>query len=356
MTIVIAEAGVNHNGSEKLAFELIEAAYDAGAHIVKFQTFKANNLATHYANQALYQAKNTRKVESQLEMLKKLELSYESHHKLKKFSNKLGIEFLSTAFDIESLNFLVNDLGLKRLKIPSGELTNAPFLLQHSITGCNLILSTGMANLAEIESALEVIAYGLTYKSGNKINPYDFRSSYESRKGQEILKEKVCLLHCTTEYPAPLEEINLMAIETLNHAFGLPTGYSDHTLGINIAIAAAARGAAIIEKHLTLDRKMEGPDHKASLLPEEFKLMVEAIAEVNVALGDGIKKTSISEKKNIDVARKSLVAIKDIKKGEIFTVENLGIKRPGRGISPYRYWEKLDSIANKDYKKDDFLE
>ncbi len=250
-TLIIAEAGVNHNGSEKLALELVDAAYNAGVDIVKFQTFKAKKLVTVTAKQADYQIENTQKEESQLAMLSRLELSYEFHHDLVSYCNKLGIEFLSTAFDFESLDFLVNELGLKTLKIPSGELTNAPLVLQHAQTGADLIVSTGMATLAEVESALGVIAFG--YLAKNDIAPSldAFQAAYFSAEGQALLKTKVTLLHCTTEYPAPMKDINLKAMDTLAAAFKLEVGYSDHSAGISVPIAAVARGARIIEKHFT---------------------------------------------------------------------------------------------------------
>jgi N-acetylneuraminate synthase len=254
MTLIIAEAGVNHNGDEKLAFELVDAAWKAGADIVKFQTFKAKNLVTAEAVQADYQVANTQKKESQLEMLSRLELSWDAHHKLIDYCKKLGIEFLSTAFDSESLNFLVNELGISRLKLPSGELTNAPLVLEHARTGCDIIVSTGMATLAEIESALGVIAFGYTAEKNALPGVEAFQHAYASVEGQKALKEKVTILHCTTEYPAPLNEINLRVMDTLKQAFDLPAGYSDHSEGITIPVAAVARGAVVIEKHLTLDK------------------------------------------------------------------------------------------------------
>lgn len=355
MTLIIAEAGVNHNGSEKLAFELVDAAYKAGVDIVKFQTFKAKKLVTATAKQADYQIQNTQKVESQLDMLSRLELRYEFHHELVKYCNKLGIEFLSTAFDSESLDFLVNDLGLKRLKIPSGELTNAPLVLQHAQTGADLIVSTGMATLAEVESALGVIAFG--YLAQDDVEPsFDaFLAAYFSEQGQALLKRKVTILHCTTEYPAPMKDINLRAMDTLAEAFKLAVGYSDHSAGICIPIAAVARGATIIEKHFTLDKNMEGPDHKASLEPTELADMVTAIRNVELAMGDGVKGPRPSEIKNKAIARKSLVAAKDIAVGELFSSENLEIKRPGNGISPYRYWELLNTQSMAAYQEGDLI-
>ncbi|KYN86699.1 N-acetylneuraminate synthase [Vibrio cidicii] len=355
MTLIIAEAGVNHNGDEALAFQLVDAAHQAGADIVKFQTFKAKNLVTEQAKQADYQVANTQKQESQLAMLSRLELSYAVHHQLVKHCQSLGIEFLSTAFDSESLDFLVNDLGLKRLKLPSGELTNAPLVLEHARTGCDLIVSTGMATLAEIEMALGVIAFGYTAADNAEPSVLAFQQAYASNEGQKALKEKVTILHCTTEYPAPMAEINLKAMDTLGRAFDLPAGYSDHSEGITIPIAAVARGAVLIEKHFTLDKNMEGPDHKASLEPDELTAMVKAIRQVEVALGTAVKSPTVSEVKNKAVARKSLVASQVIRAGESFTSDNLTIKRPGSGMSPYQYWDMLERSASRDYQVGDLI-
>ncbi|EKK6033996.1 N-acetylneuraminate synthase [Salmonella enterica] len=355
MTLIIAEAGVNHNGDEKLAFKLVEAAYKAGADIVKFQTFKAKNLVTADAEQAKYQQVNTKKQESQLAMLSRLELSWETHHGLVKYCEELGIEFLSTAFDSESLNFLVNDLGIKRLKLPSGELTNAPLVLEHARTGCDMIISTGMATLAEIEAALGVIAFGYTAADDAVPGREAFEEAYASNAGQQALKEKVIILHCTTEYPAPINEINLRVMDTLRSAFGLPVGYSAHSEGIIIPVAAVARGAVVIEKHFTLDKNMDGPDHKASLEPDELNAMIRAVRQVDMALGGSIKSPTVSEVKNKVIARKSLVAAKAIAKGEAFNNINLTIKRPGKGMSPYQYWNLLGKTSSKSYAAGDLI-
>ncbi|HAS8565423.1 TPA: N-acetylneuraminate synthase [Vibrio vulnificus] len=355
MTLIIAEAGVNHNGDEALAFKLVDAAHQAGADIVKFQTFKAKNLVTEQAKQADYQVVNTQKQESQLAMLSRLELSYAAHHQLVKHCESLGIEFLSTAFDSESLDFLVNDLGLTRLKLPSGELTNAPLVLEHARTGCDLIVSTGMATLAEIEMALGVIAFGYTEEEHVAPSVLAFQQAYASNEGQKALKEKVTILHCTTEYPAPMAEINLKAMDTLGKAFDLPAGYSDHSEGITIPIAAVARGAVLIEKHFTLDKNMEGPDHKASLEPDELTAMVKAIRQVELALGSAVKSPTVSEVKNKAVARKSLVASQAIQAGDAFSADNVTIKRPGNGMSPYQYWEMLERKASRDYQVGDLI-
>ena len=356
MTLIIAEAGVNHNGDEGLAIKLIDAAYNAGADIVKFQTFSAKKLATSKAKKAKYQLANIGEQESQLDMLSRLELSYEAHHRLMHYCSSLGIELFSTAFDSESLNFLVNDLKLTRLKIASGELTNAPLLLEHAKTQCDLILSTGMASLAEIEAALGVVAFGYTASAETPPTLEAFSIAYASEAGQRALKEKVILLHCTTEYPAPISEVNLRAMKTIARAFGLPAGYSDHTAGINIAIAAVACGAVIIEKHFTLDRNLEGPDHKASLEPDELKAMVDAIRQVELALGNGIKRPTQSEIGNKEVARKSIVAVCDIRKGDTFSPDNIAIKRPGTGKSPYLYWDVLGGQASRAIKAGEVLD
>ena len=355
MTLIIAEAGVNHNGNEELAFQLVDAAHKAGADIVKFQTFKASKLVTKNAKQAEYQIKNTQKEESQFAMLSRLELSFDFHLELVEYCNKLGIEFLSTAFDSESLKFLVNDLKLKKLKIPSGDLTNAPLVLEHARTGCDLIVSTGMATLAEIETALGVIAFGYVAKNNELPSVQAFEDAYYSDAGQKYLKEKVTILHCTTEYPAPLEDINLKAMDTIAHAFKLPIGYSDHSAGINVPIAAVAREAKIIEKHFTLDKNMEGPDHKASLDPIELKSMIEGIRNIELALGNGLKGPRPSELKNKLVARKSVIADKVIKKGTTFSDDNLTIKRPGSGMNPIKYWEIIGSKSQHDYQIGDLI-
>ncbi|WP_240222250.1 N-acetylneuraminate synthase [Rheinheimera hassiensis] len=355
MTLIIAEAGVNHNGDEQLAFKLVDAAYAAGADIVKFQTFKAKNLVTAQALQADYQVTNTGKQESQLAMLSRLELSYDAHHQLVAYCNKLGIEFLSTAFDSESLDFLVNDLGLTRLKIPSGEITNAPLVLQHARTGCDLIVSTGMATLADIEAVLGVIAFGYTAAADAQPSVEAFQAAYFSVEGQAALKQKVTVLHCTTEYPAPLADINLRAMDTIAAAFGLAIGYSDHSEGIWVPVAAVARGAGLIEKHFTLDKNMEGPDHRASLDPFELKAMVQAIRAIELTLGDGIKGPRPSEIKNKAAARKSIVAARDIASGHMLTADDLAVKRPGTGDSPYKYWAIQGKVASRSYKAGDLI-
>jgi N-acetylneuraminate synthase len=353
LTFIIAEAGVNHNGNPNMAFQLIDSAIEAGADAIKFQTFKPEKLVTKNASKADYQLKNSAGIESQYSMLKQLELSHETFSELAKYCENNGIRFLSTAFDYESLLFLSNDLCLKTLKISSGEISNAPLLLEHSKMGCDLILSTGMATLDEVKDALGVIAYG--YIDGKDPSINSFRSAFLSNEGQSILKNKVTLLHCTTEYPAPLEDINLLAMQTMKEEFNLNVGYSDHSKGINVSIAATALGATVIEKHFTLDKTLPGPDHNASLDPEELKLMVNSIRDVEKAIGDGVKRPQPSELANRNIVRRSLVAAKRITTGEKFTSENVSIKRPGTGISPIKYWDLIGQISDKNYDEDDLL-
>ena len=349
-TFIIAEAGVNHNGDDALAFKLIDAAVLAGADAVKFQTFKASNLVTANAAKAQYQQANDPTDESQLAMLTKLELALDTHYKLIEYANQKGIQFLSSAFDSESLEFLVKDLGLKLLKIASGEITNAPFILEHARTGCDIILSTGMSNLSEIENALAVLAFGYIANVDTLPTKNAFFQAYSSMQGQEKLQQKVTLLHCTTQYPAPFDQLNLSAMATMKSSFNLAVGYSDHSQGIVIPIAAVAQGACIIEKHFTLDKNLAGPDHKASLNPEELTSMVKAIRIVEQAQGNGIKTASLTELPNRDIARKSLVAAQEIKAGDKYSATNLAIKRPGDGISPNNYWTYLAKKATRDYK------
>lgn len=349
-TLIIAEAGVNHNGDEHLALRLVREAHQAGADIVKFQTFKAANIVTNEAAQANYQMNNIGAKESQLAMLQRLELSYDSHHQLVDECKRLGIEFLSTAFDTQSLNFLINDLKLTRLKIPSGEITNLPLVLKHAQSGCDLIVSTGMATLGEIEVALGAIAYGYLFPDSSIPNDGDFESAYASPEGQSILQNKVTLLHCTTEYPAPLDEINLSAMGSMKSAFNLKTGYSDHSEGWLVPVAAVACGAKVIEKHFTLDKTMAGPDHKASLNPQQLTEMIKFIRQTEHAMGSKIKAPTKSEIPNKIAARKSLVAATDIHPGEVFTECNIDIKRPGSGMSPSLYWKIMGRTASNHYK------
>jgi N-acetylneuraminate synthase len=349
---IIAEAGVNHNGSMEMALRLVDAAAEAGVDAVKFQTFKADKLVSKGARKADYQIESTGTGESQHEMIKKLELDEAAHKALIRHCQEKGIQFLSTPFDHDSLALLAYDFDLPWIKISSGDITNAPLLLALAKTGKPAILSTGMSTLGEVEMALSVLAYGYA-GNGQPPSCAAFEAAYASAEGRQALLDKVTLLHCTTEYPAPFNEVNLRAMLTLQHAFGLPAGYSDHTPGIAIPVAAVALGATMIEKHFTLDRSLPGPDHKASLEPSELAQMVRSIREVEAALGSPIKQPSASEVKNRPVARKSLVAAVDIAKGELFTTANLGVKRPGEGIDPVHYWEWLGKRANKDYRQDD---
>jgi N-acetylneuraminate synthase len=352
---IIAEAGVNHNGSMEMAHNLIDLAADAGADAVKFQTFRAEAVISTFAPKAPYQEALTPAGESQLEMLQKLQFDELQHKELLKYCQFRNIEFISSPFDLESVDMLVYRLNVSRLKIASGEITNAPLLLKAARTGKNIILSTGMSSLGEVETALGVLAFGYSERD-KRPSLAAFQASYASFAGQTALKEKVTLLHCTSEYPAPLEDINLRAMDTLQQAFNLKVGYSDHSPGLVIPIAAAARGAAVIEKHFTLDRNLPGPDHKASLEPTELKEMVKLIRQVELALGSPIKTVTPAEVKNRSIVRKSLVAVETIRSGETFTDKNIGIKRPGTGIPPGYYWELMGSKAEKDYAPDQQVE
>ncbi|MBI4191189.1 MAG: N-acetylneuraminate synthase [Betaproteobacteria bacterium] len=345
---IIAEAGVNHNGSFDMARKLVEVAANAGADAVKFQTFKADQLATRGAPKAEYQTRATDAAESQFEMLKKLELGTESHRVLFEQCSVRGIEFLSTPFDIDSLRFLAGTLGVPRIKLASGEITNAPLLLEAARQGRPLIVSTGMSTPEEIEEALGVIAFGLTTPAAPP-SRLAFSQAFASDAGRLALQATVTLLHCTTEYPAPFEEVNLRAMHTLRERFGLPVGLSDHSPGIAVPVAATALGATIIEKHFTLDRGLPGPDHRASLEPAELAAMIKSVREVSLALGDGIKRPMPSESKNIAIARRSIVALRPIRKGELLTSDNVGVRRPGTGISPMYLWDWLGKSAPRDF-------
>lgn len=326
--LIIAEAGVNHNGSIEIAKKLVDTAKECGADIVKFQTAKLDSLVSKHARMAEYQKKNTGTEESQKDMLKKLLLGYEAFIELAEYCKEKEIEFLSTPFDIESIYFLTP--MVKFWKVPSGEITNYPYLTEIAKTGKPVVLSTGMSTIEEIEAA-----YELLQKNG---------------------AGEITLLHCTTEYPAPIENVNLRAMNTLKEKFHCDVGYSDHTEGIDVAVAAVVMGARIIEKHFTLDRNMEGPDHKASLEPSELNKMINAIHRIELAMGDGKKETSEAEKGNKAVARKSIVAKRDIQKGEIFSNKNITTKRPGSGINPMRWEEVLGTRAKRDFMEDELIE
>lgn len=329
--LVIAEAGVNHNGELDLARRLIDVAATAGADMVKFQTFRADRLVTTHAKKADYQTKHTDADESQYDMLRRLELSRDMHEALIAHCASRAVQFLSSAFDSESIDLLA-ELGLECFKIPSGEVTNLPYLRHLGRYGRRVILSTGMATLGEIETALEVLERAGT--------PRDY----------------ITVLHCNTEYPTPMADVNLRAMLTMRDALGVAVGYSDHTQGIEVAIAAVALGAKVIEKHFTIDRKLPGPDHQASLEPDELKAMVVAIRNIEQALGDGIKRPSASEAKNRPIARKSLVAACAIRLGEVFSETNLAVKRPGTGLSPMRWDEVLGRRAPRDFAPDELIE
>jgi N,N'-diacetyllegionaminate synthase len=330
ITLVIAEAGVNHNGSLETAKKLIHMAADVGADVVKFQTFKAEFLVTQSASKADYQLLSTESSESQFHMIKNLELTPHEHMLLKAECEAFKICFASTGFDEASVDFLV-ELGIDFLKIPSGEITNLPYLRHVGSRKMPVILSTGMATLDEVRQALDILT-----SSGLK-------------------KSKITVLHCNTEYPTPFEDVNLRAMISIKEALGVEVGYSDHTLGLEVPIAAVSMGATVIEKHFTLDRSMDGPDHAASLEPNELKEMVSAIRNIEKAMGDGVKKPSKSELKNLPVVRKSIVASMRIEAGEVFTEDNLTVKRPGSAISPMKWDELIGQKASRDYQPDDFI-
>jgi N,N'-diacetyllegionaminate synthase len=331
-TIIIAEAGVNHNGDINLAKKLVDFAFEAGVDYVKFQTFKASNIVSKKAQKADYQKAQTNANESQWNMLKRLELSEEDHNVLLEYCAKKPIKFLSTPFDLDSIDLLRN-IGIILGKIPSGEITNLPYLRKMAQNFEEIIMSTGMANLQEIQDSIKVLEEAGTSK------------------------DQITVLHCNTEYPTPMHDVNLRAMNTIQEKLGVKVGYSDHTKGIEVPIAAVALGATVIEKHFTLDKNMEGPDHQASLEPHELKAMVEAIRNVEIAIsGSGIKETTESERKNMVIARKSILAAKDIKKGDVFDENNLIVKRPGNGINPMRWDEILGKTAIRDFQEDELIE
>ncbi len=349
---VIAEAGVNHNGSLDLAFQLIDAAKDAGADAVKFQTFTTAGVVVKGAEKADYQKKSTAASESQYEMIRKLELDANAHKKLVARCLEKEILFLSTPFDLASLALLL-ELGVPRLKIASGEITNMRLLKKSANSGLPIILSTGMSSLGDIEAALGVLASGYLEGQGRRIPAEE---AFLDAAGQGMLGEKVTLLHCTTEYPAPYVDVNLRAMETLHRAFALPVGYSDHTVDNFVCFAAVALGATVIEKHFTLDAKLPGPDHAASLEPAKLKEMVTGVRAVELSLGSARKAAAPSELKNRAVARRSLVATTPVRKGEAFTADSLTAKRPGTGISAMRIDEWIGKQATRDYAVDDLIE
>lgn len=351
---VVAEAGVNHNGERDMALALIDAAAQAGADAVKFQTFNADKLAVESAAKADYQKKRGDAAESQLAMLRDLELPLEWHADLQAHAHSRGIEFLSTAFDEVSFSFLV-ELGVPIVKVPSGELTNGPLLLKFARARRRLFLSTGMADLADIEAALKIIAFGLV-RDEEPAGAADFDWTYNSEDGRAALNQHVTILHCVSEYPCPPDHVNLRAMQTIGDTFDLPIGYSDHSLGIAIPIAAVARGATVIEKHLTLDRTLPGPDHAASLEPHELVGMIMGIREIEAALGRPEKCPNENELANRAVARRSLVAARAIRQGETIVPGMIACKRPAGGLSPLRYWDQIGTVSTRDYAVDEPLE
>jgi N,N'-diacetyllegionaminate synthase len=329
-TLIIAEAGVNHNGNMKFAKQLIDVAAKAGVDYVKFQTFKAHKLVNKSAKKANYQKNNTSNNNSQYEMLKKLELTHENHHLLIEYCKQKGVKFLSTAFDFDSIEFLKDKIDF--YKIPSGEITNLPYLEKVAKLNLNIVMSTGMATMNEVKDALNILV------------------------NNGVSKNNITILHCNTEYPTPMEDVNLNAMLSLKKELDVKIGYSDHTLGIEVPIAAVALGATIIEKHFTLDKTMEGPDHKASLEPDELIAMVKGIRNIEKAMGNGVKIPSKSEQKNITIARKSIIAISNIKKGDVLTEQNITVKRPGNGVSPMKWHEVIGTKAIRDFNEDELIE
>ncbi|HYL33462.1 MAG TPA: N-acetylneuraminate synthase [Stellaceae bacterium] len=349
---VVAEAGVNHNGALDLALRLADVAADAGADAVKFQTFQADRVIAASAPKAAYQTRTTDAGESQLDMVRKLELKREFHRPIAERCAARGILFMSTAFDDESAHFLADELKVPVLKVPSGEVTNAPLLLALARFGLPMILSTGMSMLAEVKTALGVLAFGLMQRQ-EPPSAAAFADTYASASGRRALADKVILLHCTSEYPAAFDETNLRAMDAMREAFDLPVGLSDHTPGIAVPIAAVARGAVAVEKHFTLDRTMSGPDHKASLEPGELAAMVAGIRAAEAALGRPVKEPTAAELRNRPIVRRGLVAARAIALGETFTADNVTAKRPATGLSPLRYWDLIGRPARRAYAPDE---
>ena len=350
---IIAEAGVNHNGDIEIAKSLIDVAYKSGANAIKFQTFDTSKLVEKGTSKAKYQSKNTQNnKETQYDMLKKLELSKAEFKELKNYCDKCGIDFLSTPFDLDSLDFLV-DLNVKKIKIPSGEISNLPFIWKVAKKNKPIIMSTGMSDLSEVQNAVATIIHS----QNNKVEPSSMKEIleiYEIDKKYK-LKNSLFLLHCTSQYPAPLDEINLNCIEMLRDKFDVNVGYSDHSDGIEVSLAAVAKGAKIIEKHFTLDKKLDGPDHKASLEPNELKNMVTGIRKIEKALGSNIKKVQKCEVDTQTVARQQLIAARDIKKGDILKNDDFSTKRCGAGIPPFFKWELIGKVSDYDYEKGDLI-
>lgn len=353
---IVAEAGVNHDGDPEQALALVEAAAEAGADAVKFQTFAAERLVVPGAPKADYQIRETGAGEDQFAMLKRLELDRETHLKLAALCRERDIEFMSTAFDEASLDFLVEEVGIRRIKVPSGEMTNGPLLLHMARRGLPLVVSSGMCTLDEVREALGVLAFGLAAAAGTPPSRTAFQTAMIQPKARALLAERATLLHCTSAYPAPASDANLRAMDALAEAFGLPVGLSDHSQGIVVPIAAVARGACLVEKHMTLDRGAEGPDHAASLDPADFARLVEGIRTVEAALGVPDKQPTAAELPTRAVARRSLVALTPIKAGDALTEDNMGPRRPGDGIAPMRFWELLGQPAHRDYRPGERIE
>ena len=353
-TLIIAEAGVNHNGNLAMALDLVDKAAEAGADYVKFQTFKATKLASASAQKANYQVRMTDVAESQLEMLQRLELSLEDHQAIITRCTEMGLRFLSTPFDESSLALLTETFALTEIKLGSGELTNAPLLLAAGRSGARIILSTGMGSLAEVEEALGVLAFAIC-REGQPDCRADFAEILLDPAVWPVLAERVTLLHCTTEYPAAVEDTNLRAMETLHRAFGVKVGYSDHTVGESVSIAAVALGASVLEKHFTLDRTLPGPDHAASLEPAELASLVLNVRNVEQALGTGIKQPGAAEVANREVARKSLLAARKLPKGHRLTMEDIEVKRPGGGISPMALWDTVGEVTHRGLEEGEAL-
>ena len=354
-TFIIAEAGVNHNGSIDLACSLVDAAVAAKADAVKFQSFVSSSIVTTSAIKAKYQIDQTGSQESQLEMLQRLELSHAQQRELFEYCKTNGIQFLSTPFDSQSLQFLVSDLKLSTIKIGSGELTSAPFLLEVARCTNRIILSTGMSTIDEIESTLGVIAFGMTTDETSKPSTVAFKKALFSDAGRHALNQRVTLLHCTTDYPTSPIDINLRAMDTLREKFNCAVGLSDHSVGTHIAVGAVAMGATVIEKHLTTSRDLVGPDHRASLEPDEFKRLVANIRDIEIAFGNAEKNPTANEKKMQQVVRRSIVASRSIKAGEIFSLENIVVKRPGTGQSPFKYWDLLGTKSTRDIAENELI-
>tara|TARA_B100000965_G_scaffold208510_1_gene174255 strand:- start:21645 stop:22718 length:1074 start_codon:yes stop_codon:yes gene_type:complete len=353
-TFIIAEAGVNHNGSLKKALDLVDIAKGSGADAIKFQTFKTDNLVLKNTELANYQKKNLSIDTDQYTMLKSLELSFNDFKKLSDYCSTKEIEFMSTAFDSESLSFLVKKLGVNVLKVPSGELTNIPFIIEHARTGKKLIISTGMGTIDEVKVALAAANYGMQYKESDP-QKKDLIESLDIPYEKSKLKEMVTVLHCSSEYPANIENINLKAMKTIRNAFDVNVGYSDHTLGDEVSVAAVALGAKVIEKHFTISRNLDGPDHKASLEPDELTTLIKKIRNIEMAVGNGEKVPSEQEYELRDIARKSLVAEEDIKIGDTFSFSNIAIKRPGTGMRPIKIFNLIGQVSKNAYSCGDLI-